>query len=70
MTWADVQNEKMNQAGNPQKVVRIGMLVMSAVQINTDWKNEAELTNIIIALDKVKAEIGNAQKKLKNYRNG
>lgn len=64
-SWKEVQQE-MSIAGNPEKITALGSEIMEMVAMRVDETNPAELTNILFALDRVKAEI---KLTLKRYEN-
>lgn len=63
MTWADVK-EEMSIAGSPDKITELADSLMRQVESKVDYTNHAELTNMMFALDRIKAEVKGAQRRL------
>lgn len=63
MTWDDVQ-EEMSIAGNPEKITEAGKKIMEIAGRAVDENNAPDLTNMLFALDRVKAEIKGAIRRL------
>lgn len=63
MTWEEVKAE-MSLAGSPDKVIKLADSIMRIIEVSIDDTNHAELTNIMFALDRIKAEVEGAQKRL------
>jgi hypothetical protein len=63
MNWEDMRKE-MSIAGSPDKITKLGDALMRIVEVSLDYTNHAELTNAMFALDRIKAEVKAAQKRL------
>jgi hypothetical protein len=64
MTWKEVKAE-MSIAGSPDKITTVGQAILGTISGTVDYTNHAELTNIILALDRIKAEMRGAQKRIR-----
>lgn len=53
----------MSIAGSPDKIADLGNSMMRMVEINVDYTNRAELTNIEFALQRILAEIKGEQRR-------
>lgn len=63
MSWADMQKE-MSIAGSPEKITKLADSIMRTIESTIDYTNHAEMTNMMFALDRIKAEVKLSQKRL------